>query len=307
TANLDMQVEKHKKKCKKVFGTLKLRTFLNIFQLSYFININNMDNQSFQMLKDLPISLESAQCVSHKNELLICGCLDELYCYSYHIIKNEYHFICEYSDDNNKNSNEITLLSFGGYYKHTLVMKYVSVWDNTLDIPKSKKSKKLNNYNQWTPFTDNQNNQIIIGRDNDNYEVARAVIGGRNNNLLFITYKCDNISVKYKMLLFCNNTGLSIEYDGEFKFYELTVIDDIKLLNGYSYLIVNDTILLFGGANYSRISKLVHKYSIRENKWITFKNILTINLSFCIATFIEKNNEIHIIGSKKNFKKIYIK
>ncbi|ETO32303.1 hypothetical protein RFI_04812 [Reticulomyxa filosa] len=72
--------------------------------------------------------------------------------------------------DNNKDNNKITLLSFGGDYNHTLMMKYISVWS---DI--SNKSNELNNYNQWIPFTDNHNHSIIIGRDNDNYTV---VIGG---------------------------------------------------------------------------------------------------------------------------------
>ncbi|ETO33473.1 hypothetical protein RFI_03629 [Reticulomyxa filosa] len=95
--------------------------------------------------------------------------------------------------NDSKDSNEITLLSFGSSYngknKHTLIMKYVSVWSNI-----SNKSNELN-YNQWVPFTDNYNNPIIIGRGKDNYIGARALIGGSNNHLLFITYVRNNISV----------------------------------------------------------------------------------------------------------------
>ncbi|ETO36103.1 hypothetical protein RFI_00960 [Reticulomyxa filosa] len=69
-------------------------------------------------------------------------------------------------------------------------MNYVSVWSNI-----SKISNKSNNYNQWIPFTDNHNNPIIIGENNDDYQGARAVIGGSNNHLLFITYSYHNISV----------------------------------------------------------------------------------------------------------------
>ncbi|ETO22685.1 hypothetical protein RFI_14508, partial [Reticulomyxa filosa] len=82
-------------------------------------------------------------------------------------------------------NNQITLLSFGGdkYTRHTLVMKY--------------NSTNTNNYNQWIPFTDNHNHPIIIPRerDRDDYVGARALIGGINNHLLFITYKYNNISV----------------------------------------------------------------------------------------------------------------
>ncbi|ETO00299.1 hypothetical protein RFI_37148, partial [Reticulomyxa filosa] len=139
-------------------------------------------------------------------------------------------FICEYPSDvilnghcvvklvdsnsnNDKDNNQITLLSFDRHLytkKHTLVMKYVSVWndDNNNDKNQNQnetnKLKKLNefnqlnksnNYNQWIPLTDNHNNPIIIGRDQDNYYGVRALVGGVNNNLLFITYAANNISV----------------------------------------------------------------------------------------------------------------
>ncbi|ETO15090.1 hypothetical protein RFI_22274 [Reticulomyxa filosa] len=118
----------------------------------------------FQILKDLSNQFSQSQCVLYKHEILICEC------YSYHTLKNEYKFICKYPSAIKLhghcvvkliNNNEITLLSFGGLFKHTLIMKYVSIWS---DI-----SKKLNNHNEWIPFTDNHNHPIIIGRDEDDY------------------------------------------------------------------------------------------------------------------------------------------
>ncbi|ETN98298.1 hypothetical protein RFI_39212, partial [Reticulomyxa filosa] len=118
-----------------------------------------------------------------------------------------------------------TLLSFGsgwhGKNKHTLMMKYVSVWsdDNNNDKNKNEnenetnKSKELNelnksnNYNQWIPFTDNNNIPIIIGRYHDDYQGVCALIGGLNNHLLFIAYLPNNISV------FDLNTFQFIEHD----------------------------------------------------------------------------------------------
>ncbi|ETO33303.1 hypothetical protein RFI_03805 [Reticulomyxa filosa] len=241
-----------------------------------------------------------------------------------------------------------SLLSFGGEedLKHTLVMKYVSVWSNISDI--SNKSNELNNYNEWVPFTDNYNHPIVIGRDDDNYYGVRAVIGGSNNHLLFITYFPDNISVfdlntfqfikhdtlssdnyihfhcfvsnsenvqeqemikinegknkqNYQMMLFKLNTGLSIEYDEDnntFQFHQIPVCDDIVSFSHYAYVCINDIILLFGGRNYGNnvTSKLLHKYSIRENKWITFENTLPSPLFHCIAILSEEDNNIHIIG-----------
>ncbi|ETO14573.1 hypothetical protein RFI_22795 [Reticulomyxa filosa] len=174
-------------------NVLKIIYILKIILLMIIIPINI----------DLPITLYQTQCVSHKHELLLCGGYYERACYSYHKIKNEYKFICEYpsniklmghcvvklidNNNNNKNRNQITLLSFGGAIKHTFVMKYISVWSNT--------SNELNNCNQWIPFTYNNNHPIMIGRDGDNYWGARAVIGGSNNHLLFVTYYQRDISV----------------------------------------------------------------------------------------------------------------
>ncbi|ETO35050.1 hypothetical protein RFI_02024 [Reticulomyxa filosa] len=319
-------------------------------------------------LKALPTPLYLSQCVLHKHELLICGGWDKRACYSYHTIKNEYKLICEYPSDitlmglcvvelvgnNNKDSNEITLLSFGEsslIKKHTLMMKYVSVWSNNNsnningnEMNKSKESKKLNNYNEWVPFTDNHNHPIYIGRSGGYYQGMRAVIGGSNNNLLFITYWKNNISVfdlntfqfikhdtlptkneisfhcfvlnseneqemvktnkkNCEMLLFCFNTGLLIEYDEDnntFQFHQLPVCNAIASSFAYAYVRVNDIILFFGGWNNNEgaSSKSVHKYSIRENKWMTFENTLLKQLCGSVAILSEDCTYIHIIGGK---------
>ncbi|ETO01809.1 hypothetical protein RFI_35630 [Reticulomyxa filosa] len=246
------------------------------------------------------------------------------------------------------NNNEITLLSFGGNtnIRHTLVMKYVSVG-------------KLNNYNKWVPFTDNHNNRIHIGRDEDYYIGMRAVIGGSNNHLLFITYYYNNISVfnlntfqfikhdrlptdnwiwyhcfvstsengqemtktkqgknenkNCRMILFCEKTGLSIDYDEDdntFQFCKLPVCDDIAPFFRYAYVFVNDTILFFGGWNgkfgdKKIMSKAVHKYSLRKNKWKTFQNTLPSPLFDCAVILNEDNTHVHIIGGR-NENKVFV-
>ncbi|ETO33124.1 hypothetical protein RFI_03983 [Reticulomyxa filosa] len=303
----------------------------------------------------LPTPLRQAQCVLYKDELIICGGALQKDCYSYHTIKNEYKFICKYPTNvkldghcvvkligNNKNSNEITLLSFGGWIKHTLVMKYVSVWSNDNEMNKSEKSI---NYNRWVPFTDNKNHPVNIGGYQDSYIGVHALIGGSNNHLLFITYLVNNISVFdlntfqfikhdklptgyikdncfvsksengqemmrtnkeknnkiYEMLLFCKNTGLSIEYDEDnntFKSYPISVCDDIAPFYHYAYARINDIILFFGGwSDIKRFaSKSVYKYSIQEKKWMAFQNALPSALYNCIAIPNEENTYIHIIG-----------
>ncbi|ETO01689.1 hypothetical protein RFI_35751, partial [Reticulomyxa filosa] len=116
----------------------------------------------------------------------------------------------------------------------------------------------------------------------------------------------------YQMLLFCLNVGLSIEYDennNTFQFNQLTVCDDIASLNSYSYVCINDIVLLFGGwngkaDNRNIVSKSVYKYSIRENKWTTFKNTLPSQLRDSIAILDEENNHIYIIGGSNKKGKV---
>ncbi|ETO16661.1 hypothetical protein RFI_20678 [Reticulomyxa filosa] len=111
------------------------------------------------------------------------------------------------------------------------------------------------------------------------------------------------------MLLFKKNTGLSIEYDEDnntFLFQKLPVCHNIKTFYQYAYVCINDIILFFGGwkGGYgfnTVVSKLVHKYSIRENKWMTFENTLPSPLYNCVAIWSKEDNHIHIIGgSDKN-------
>ncbi|ETO11858.1 WD-40 repeat-containing protein [Reticulomyxa filosa] len=242
--------------------------------------------------------------------------------------------ICSYPDDiiidkhcivkllNTSNENEITLLSFGGNKKHTLIIKYISIWDE--------KNVNKKNYNQWIPFIDNKNNSIILGEDNNcDYVGARAVIGGSNNHLLFISYhpnnidifdlntfqyikhdifstkysiRCHNfflISKKNEMLLFDERVGLSIQYDennNNFKFNKIQLCNNIKLSSCYGCVHLNNFILFFGGFYYNNISNEIYKYSITKNKWTKLEQILSIRLCHCVALLNSDNTFIHIIG-----------
>ncbi|ETO11664.1 hypothetical protein RFI_25712 [Reticulomyxa filosa] len=105
------------------------------------------------------------------------------------------------------------------------------------------------------------------------------------------------------MLLFCEDIGLSIEYDEDnntFQFQKLPVCHDIKPFYQYAYVCINDVILFFGGLSYKEsdeiISKSVHKYSIRENKWMGFQSTLPSPLYDCVAILSEDNTYVHIIG-----------
>ncbi|ETO28309.1 hypothetical protein RFI_08825 [Reticulomyxa filosa] len=260
---------------------------------------SEITNSCFQFLPRLPAISRNPQCVAHGHEILICGGYQKNQCYSYHTLKNQYKYICSYPSAivlqahcvvkcmNNSSADYITLLSFGGKFKHTLIMKYVSVWDNE-NVIELENTKCVN---EWLPFIDNHNQRICIGRKQDNFEGVRAVIGGTENHLLFITYSPRNIDVfnlkrfqyvnygilpieerisfhcflsksgdvlttmktnekNIEMLLFCRSTGLSIEYNEEgraFQFQKLQICTALRPLNRYAYVYVNGCIFLFGG------------------------------------------------------------
>ncbi|ETO08411.1 hypothetical protein RFI_28975 [Reticulomyxa filosa] len=301
----------------------------------------------FENVVPLPIRLFQSQCVTYNNEILICGGYHNNECYSYHRLKNEYKRICSYPINiklvghcvvkrvNQNNLNNVTLLSFGGFYGHTLAMKYVSVWKDEEERIEIKKTKKSN---RWLPLIDKHNKPIRIGRKEDDYWGMRAVIGGSNNHLLFISYSPNNIDVynldtlqyinhtilptesneicyhcfvskpktkikRDEMLLFFAKTGLSIKYnedDNIFQFEKLQTGMTIRSLLYYAYVYIDDTILCFGGDGDSVMgtSNTVHKYFVNGNKWMTFKCTLPIPLWGSIGILSEDHTYVHILGGQ---------
>ncbi|ETO14968.1 hypothetical protein RFI_22400, partial [Reticulomyxa filosa] len=288
------------------------------------------NNIPFSILPSLPIPLYQSQCVTHNYEILMFGDYCNNECYSYHTIKRKYKRICSYPDNvklnghcviklmtnnNNNNACDITLLSFGGYPKHTLIMKYISVWS---DIDNLQNKYKENHINEWIPFFGDNNEPVSIGRDKDDYLGSRAVISGSNKHLLFISYFPNNISVFnlntfryvkhsvlptndndriryhcfvskkpskkntnqniHEMMLFHKNTGLSIEYDENyniFQFYGVRVCTTMKSFCCYG---------------------IIHRYLIAKDQWVKFESILLMPLNCCTATLSRDNKYVHVIG-----------
>ncbi|ETO30733.1 hypothetical protein RFI_06388 [Reticulomyxa filosa] len=113
--------------------------------------------------------------------------------------------------------------------------------------------------------------------------------------------------LNYQMMLFKLNTGLSIEYDEDnntFQFHQIPVCDDIVSF-------IDTYICIFFGVwssdygNNTVFSKSVHKYSIQENKLMTFKNTLHSHLNLCVAILREDNACVDII--RENNKDNHIK
>ncbi|ETO03400.1 hypothetical protein RFI_34010, partial [Reticulomyxa filosa] len=148
----------------------------------------------FQISPKLPVGFEKAQAIAFKDEILICGGSNTGQCYSYHTQKKKYRRMCSYPEnvqlnghcvlqwsDPRINLNTINLLSFGGQPekkdKYAFKMKYQSVWGN------------FNAKSQWEQC------HFQIGDFEDNLVGARGLIGGKDNNLLFITHFPKKIQV----------------------------------------------------------------------------------------------------------------
>ncbi|ETO18391.1 hypothetical protein RFI_18871, partial [Reticulomyxa filosa] len=139
----------------------------------------------FQNMFSLPENFPQAQCIALKRELLIFG---KVNCYSYHTRGNQYRWVCKLPRDypncgycvvnlpKTNGEKETTLWMFGGYNGEVKMMKYVSVW------------KKKTNVQKLSQVSNANGQEVCINRGQNNFRSMRAVIGGRNNNLLFITY-----------------------------------------------------------------------------------------------------------------------
>ncbi|ETN99123.1 hypothetical protein RFI_38364 [Reticulomyxa filosa] len=159
-------------------------------------------NNIFQTLPELPKPFTTPQCILFKDELLVCGGYQLNDCYSYHTLKKQYKYICSYPNDakfnghcivqlihSQTNSNEIHLLSFGGQNKNkikqTFSMKYKNVWES------SDSKSEYQSFNTWIKHNQDTN----IGKLEDDLEGVRGLIGGMNNDLLFITHFPKKIEV----------------------------------------------------------------------------------------------------------------
>ncbi|ETO08836.1 hypothetical protein RFI_28551 [Reticulomyxa filosa] len=266
---------------------------------------------SFQTLSSLPEKLLSSS-------ILICQLPIEYLREGSHILKLP----------NKDDSKETILLLFGGAYGRISVMNYTT------------------GYNEWNPLINSNKEPTCITKKHPYYRGLRTVIGGSNNNLLFIIYYkaidvfdlniyeyvanaslpiIDLVNCKYleskpekpfaaeilppiknkksKMLLFYENTGLSIEYDEDnklFQFDNLRVCSTIRSLSLYGHVHINGIILFFGGKDeFNRMNSNIHKYIIDEDKWIKCEQLYLNSLYGCTAILNEDHEYVHIVGGGK--------
>ncbi|ETO05677.1 hypothetical protein RFI_31719, partial [Reticulomyxa filosa] len=104
----------------------------------------------------------------------------------------------------------------------------------------------------------------------------------------------------WEMLLFSQNTGLSIEYDEDsntFRFRNVRVCTSIKQCYSYGCVYVNHLLLFFGGEGTNgKASDRVYKYSFLDKQWMNFEQTLPISLNECTAILNEDHTFVHILG-----------
>ncbi|ETO00870.1 hypothetical protein RFI_36570, partial [Reticulomyxa filosa] len=199
-------------------------------------------------------------------------------------------------------------------------MKYKSVWEISDDQCSSKSEHQP--FNTWIRHNQDTN----IGKLEDELRGLRGLIGGINNDLLFITYHPENTEIidlkTMKQLTGIKNRIIPIEKHkfgiGYHCFLPLTMNNE-KLINHfifkafhyeklpictafndfkyYSFVYLYDFIFLFGGSNskYER-TKNVYQYSMKEKTWNECKFTLPMEISGSFAILSDDDTNVHVIG-----------
>ncbi|ETO02017.1 hypothetical protein RFI_35422, partial [Reticulomyxa filosa] len=138
-------------------------------------------------------------------------------------------------------------LSFGSNWykknKHASVMKYVRIWNNILDM--SNKSNEFNNCNQWTPFTDNHNHPITIGREmiiilecmqitfKDILSYCFEILNEDNNHLYIIGEGDSGYGTSTNMKIKLSKLSFVIKSTNEFYYMLSNVLFNIQMTDNY--------------------------------------------------------------------------
>ncbi|ETO01217.1 hypothetical protein RFI_36223, partial [Reticulomyxa filosa] len=209
------------------------------------------------------------------------------------------------------NSNEIHLLSFGGQgkneMKQTFSMKYKSVWE----INDSKSEHQ--SFNTWIRHNQDTN----IGKLEDNLWGVRGLIGGINNDLLFITHSPKNIEVidlkTMKPLTGIKDNIIPREIHVFGICYHCFVpltMNNEKLINHFILFCRNTGLLIkYDEQNktfqYKKLpicpalddfNTYSFVYSMKEKTWNECKFTLPMEIDESFAILSDDNTNLHVIG-----------
>ncbi|ETO33143.1 hypothetical protein RFI_03966, partial [Reticulomyxa filosa] len=115
-----------------------------------------------------------------------------------------------------------------------------------------------------------------------------------------ITMKASANKKRNKMILFCDKTKLSIEYDennNTFHFTKLWIYTTMISFKFYAHVYIDDILLFFCGLeDNAKLKNTVYKYSMNKNQWMKFDNALPIALNRFVGILSEDSKYIHILG-----------
>jgi len=193
-------------------------------------------------------------------------------------------------------------------------MKYKSVWNNHNNNNDNEKKKKNEEqisssssssqsqiFNEWIPFIHPiHHHPVIIGREQDYFYGVRAVIGGTNHQLLFITYFNKNMSVfNLNTCEYVTHVTLRIQNLGYHAFVSVSNSNENEN-NNKNKNNNNDMVL---------ITKDNDGLYIRFDEWNGTFHFQTFSLPICLQTlhsysYVCVNHVIYLFGGWDS-KKVY--
>ncbi|ETO21165.1 hypothetical protein RFI_16038 [Reticulomyxa filosa] len=256
----------------------------------------------FTKLKNVPqTQLRHAPCVWFGDEILICGGQCNSVCYSYNTVSDEYRVICNYPEEVNlighavvalrsEKKDEVTLLSFGGFCKHTLIMRYKSVWaKNSAD--------ESSHTNEWVATSN------IIGSPDDDLRFVRALIGGENNEVLFICHPPHHVRAldahTFKCIAKCVLPKTNGEITGGSCFVKTRQPNEVILFNkaNCAWITFHKVKKNLRDNDIRKPSvNFIFAFSLHTKKWKACKRVLPHPIAEGFAVISPDYSCIHIIG-----------
>ncbi|ETO26097.1 hypothetical protein RFI_11040 [Reticulomyxa filosa] len=295
----------------------------------------NMDTEP--LAETVPQNLIWVPCVALDKEIIISGDSQNR-CYSYSLEKEEYRMVCKYPAEvlllhehwvvkcehrtrSQKKYKRVPLLSFGGVYKHTMLMSYESVWKSETSTSK--------HVNEWLQV---RNGFVIEQNSDSNLAGIRGCVGGPNNLLLFVTFYPHNIAVidmknyqyvqvtnqrlpinnklwfhcfvkldKTSFLLITKGAHIHIRYDVVTMTFHYEVLPSppplFRSKDDFAFVLVHRWLVFFGGRDerYHALDDIV-VYDIKRKLWTSPPHVLPQPLHASCAVATRDHTFVHLIG-----------
>ncbi|ETO08701.1 hypothetical protein RFI_28686, partial [Reticulomyxa filosa] len=133
-------------------------------------------------------TISQTQCVTFRNEILLCGGSNNRMCFSFNTSKKSYRMICKYPSDLHCLRGHVVISCKQILHHKIGKMKIIHVcYYYHLAERVGRKNKSEEMQNKWIPLRNMYDDIIKL---KNYYSGTRACLGGSKGNLLFIT--CGN-------------------------------------------------------------------------------------------------------------------